>query len=74
MRFLVISDIHSNATALAAALAAAEGRWEQAFAWVTWSATGRTRMKSVDRVRGLVTAIIRGNHDKAASGIGDPTI
>jgi len=28
MRFLVLSDIHANLTALEAALAAAKGRWE----------------------------------------------
>ena len=30
MRFLVLSDVHANLTALEAALAAAEGRWEKA--------------------------------------------
>ncbi len=29
MRFLVLSDIHANATALEASLAAVEGRWEK---------------------------------------------
>ena len=29
MRFLVLSDIHANTTALEASLAAVEGRWEQ---------------------------------------------
>jgi len=29
MRFLILSDIHANLTALDASLAAVEGRWER---------------------------------------------
>ena len=72
MRFLVISDIHANATALAAALAAAEGRWERAICLGDVVGYGPDPNEVIDRVRGMVEAIIRGNHDKAVSGLGDP--
>jgi predicted phosphodiesterase len=72
MRFLVLSDIHSNATALAAALAVAKGRWEQAICLGDVVGYGPDPNEVIDRVRPLVTAIIRGNHDKAASGLADP--
>jgi predicted phosphodiesterase len=71
MRFLVISDIHANATALTAALAVAEGRWERAICLGDVVGYGPDPNEVIDRVRGLVAAIIRGNHDKAASGLGD---
>jgi predicted phosphodiesterase len=72
MRFLVLSDIHSNATALSAALDAAEGRWEQAICLGDVVGYGPDPNEVVDRVRGLASAVIRGNHDKAAGGLGDP--
>ena len=71
MRFLVISDIHANATALTAAIAAAEGRWEQAICLGDVVGYGPDPNEVIDRVRGMVMAIIRGNHDKAASGLSD---
>jgi predicted phosphodiesterase len=71
MRFLVISDIHANATALTAALAVAEGRWERAICLGDVVGYGPDPNEVIDRVRGLVAAIIRGNHDKTASGLGD---
>jgi len=67
----VISDVHANATALAAAVAAAEGRWERAVCLGDLVGYGPDPNEVVDRVRGLVTAVIRGNHDKAASGVTD---
>jgi predicted phosphodiesterase len=68
MRCLVLSDLHANATALAAALAACEGQWEQAVCLGDVVGYGPDPNEVVERVRGLVTAIIRGNHDKAAAG------
>jgi predicted phosphodiesterase len=71
MRFLVLSDVHANATALAAAVAAAEGRWERAVCLGDLVGYGPDPNEVVDRVRGLTTAVIRGNHDKAACGVTD---
>jgi predicted phosphodiesterase len=71
MRFLVMSDLHANATALEAALAASEGRWERAVCLGDVVGYGPDPNEVVDRVKGMASAIIRGNHDKAACGIGD---
>jgi predicted phosphodiesterase len=69
MRFLVLSDLHSNATALAAALTAAEGRWEQAVCLGDIVGYGPDPNQVVDSARSLFSSVIRGNHDKAACGI-----
>jgi predicted phosphodiesterase len=71
MRFLVLSDLHANATALEAALAASEGRWERAVCLGDIVGYGPDPNEAVARVRGLTAAIIRGNHDRAACGIAD---
>jgi predicted phosphodiesterase len=66
MRLLILSDLHANATALAAALAACEGRWDQAVCLGDLVGYGPDPNEVVDRVRRLTAAVIRGNHDKAA--------
>lgn len=71
MRCLVLSDVHANATALAAALAACEKQWDQVVCLGDVVGYGPDPNEVVEQVRGLVTAIIRGNHDKAACGLGD---
>jgi predicted phosphodiesterase len=71
MRFLVLSDVHANATALEAALAAAQGRWERAVCLGDLVGYGPDPDEVLDRLRALDVAMIRGNHDKAASG--DPS-
>ena len=71
MRLLVLSDLHANATALSAALSACEGQWDQAVCLGDVVGYGPDPNDVIDRVRDLVRAIIRGNHDKAACGLGD---
>lgn len=71
MRRLVLSDVHANATALAAALTACQGRWEQAVCLGDLVGYGPDPNEVIDQIRPLVTAIIRGNHDKAVCGMGD---
>ncbi len=71
MRFLVLSDVHANMTALASSLDASQGRWERAVCLGDLVGYGPDPNEVVDRVRDLVMAIIRGNHDKAASGNDD---
>ena len=71
MRCLVLSDVHANATALAAALAACEKQWDQVVCLGDLVGYGPDPNEVVEQLRGLVTAIIRGNHDKAACGLGD---
>jgi predicted phosphodiesterase len=71
MRCLILSDVHANATALAAVLAASHGRWDQAVCLGDLVGYGPDPNEVIDQIRPLVAAIIRGNHDKAVSGLGD---
>ena len=71
MRLLVFSDVHANATALEAALQACAGLWERAVCLGDVVGYGPDPNEVVERVRSLVSAIVRGNHDKAVSGISD---
>jgi predicted phosphodiesterase len=71
MRLLVFSDVHANATALEAVLEACAGRWDRAVCLGDIVGYGPDPNEVVERVRSLVSAIVRGNHDKAACGISD---
>jgi len=71
MRLLVFSDVHANATALEAALKACAGRWKRAVCLGDVVGYGPDPNEVVENVGPLVGAIVRGNHDKAASGITD---
>ena len=71
MRLLVFSDVHANATALEAVLRACAGRWERAVCLGDVVGYGPDPNEVIERVRPLVSAIVRGNHDKAASGVPD---
>jgi predicted phosphodiesterase len=71
MRFLVLSDIHANLTALEAVLAAVEGRWDQPVCLGDVVGYGPDPNEVVDRVRALGGFTIRGNHDKAGCGLVD---
>src|SRR4051812_27664964 len=72
MRCLVLSDIHANAAALAASLEACKGLWNQLVCLGDVVGYGPDPNEVTDYLRSSVTAIIRGNHDKAAAGVGDP--
>jgi predicted phosphodiesterase len=71
MRFLILSDIHANSTALEASLAAAEGRWERVLCLGDVVDYGPDPNEVTERVKALDPFIIRGNHDKAVTGLGD---
>ena len=71
MRYLILSDIHANATALEAALAAAQGRWDRVACLGDLVGYGPDPDEVVDRVRGLNATAIRGNHDRAGCGLAD---
>jgi predicted phosphodiesterase len=73
MRYLILSDIHANIDALEAVLAAAPaGTWDRAIVLGDLVGYGAEPNAVVDRVRALEPLmVIRGNHDKAASGIDD---
>jgi predicted phosphodiesterase len=69
MRYLIISDIHSNRTALDAVLASAQGKWEQAVCLGDLVGYGPDPNEVIDCVRSLGSVAIRGNHDKAVAGV-----
>jgi predicted phosphodiesterase len=71
MRYLIISDIHANLTALEAVLEVAERRWDKAVCLGDLVGYGPDPNEVVDRVRSIVQASIRGNHDKAGCGLED---
>jgi len=71
MRYLIISDIHSNMTALDAALASAHGKWDQAVCLGDLVGYGPDPNEVIDCVRSLDAVVIRGNHDKAVAGAED---
>jgi predicted phosphodiesterase len=71
MRFLVLSDIHANATALEASLAAVDGRWERVVCLGDIVDYGPDPNEVTERVKALDPIIIRGNHDKAVTGLID---
>lgn len=69
MRYLILSDIHANLGALDAVLAAAHGLWDQAVCLGDIAGYGPDANEAVERVRSLSAIAIRGNHDKASSGV-----
>jgi len=69
MRLLILSDIHANAEALDAAFRAVEGRWDRAVCLGDVVGYGPDPNEVTDRVRALNILAIRGNHDKAATGL-----
>jgi diadenosine tetraphosphatase ApaH/serine/threonine PP2A family protein phosphatase len=73
MRYLIISDIHANIDALEAVLAATPVEtWDRVLVLGDLVGYGAEPNAVIERVRALdPLVVIRGNHDKAASGIDD---
>src|SRR5260370_19395838 len=69
MRILVLSDLHSNATALNAVLDAAKGRWDISVCLGDVVGYGPDPNEVTARLRELGTQTIPGNHDKAVTGL-----
>jgi diadenosine tetraphosphatase ApaH/serine/threonine PP2A family protein phosphatase len=71
MRYLILSDIHSNLEALDAVLIAApRERFDKVLVLGDIVGYGADPNAVVDRVRALAPdAIVRGNHDKVAAGV-----
>jgi predicted phosphodiesterase len=69
MRILVLSDLHSNVTALEAALSTAEGHWDLSVCLGDVVGYGPDPNEVTARLRELGTQTIRGNHDKAVTGL-----
>jgi diadenosine tetraphosphatase ApaH/serine/threonine PP2A family protein phosphatase len=72
VRYLILSDIHSNLDALESVLSTVDGTWDQVLVLGDLVGYGGEPNGVIDRIRALKPlAIIRGNHDKVASGIED---
>ena len=73
MRYLILSDIHANIDALEAVLAAAPAdAWDRAIVLGDLVGYGAEPNAVIARTLALdPLAVIRGNHDKAASGVDD---
>ena len=72
MRYLVLSDIHSNIEALDAVLAAASKAYDAVLVLGDLVGYGADPNAVVERIRALKpVASVRGNHDKVAAGIED---
>ncbi|HKS96829.1 MAG TPA: metallophosphoesterase family protein, partial [Terriglobia bacterium] len=71
MRYLILSDIHSNLEALETCLKVAEGQYERVLCLGDLVGYGPDPNAVTGRTRELAEAVIRGNHDKACAGITD---
>ena len=72
MRYLILSDIHANMDAFDAVLTHAADAWDHVLVLGDLVGYGAEPNAVVDRIRALSPeAVIRGNHDKAATGIDD---
>jgi len=71
VRYLVISDLHSNWEALQAVLADASGHYDQILCCGDLIGYGADPNPIVDWVRTSVKATVRGNHDRACVGLED---
>ncbi len=71
MRYLILSDVHSNLEALEKCLELARGKYEGAICLGDLVGYGPDPNAVIDSVREVADRIIRGNHDKACCGITD---
>lgn len=71
MRYLILSDIHANLQALEAALASAEGKYDEAVCLGDVAGYGADPCAVIEWTRKHVKQIVRGNHDKACAGLDD---
>ena len=68
MRYLILSDIHSNLDALEKVLSLAEGKWDKALCLGDLVGYGPDPNRVIEKVRALDPVLIRGNHDRVCCG------
>jgi predicted phosphodiesterase len=71
VRYLIVSDIHANREALDAVVRDAAGRYDQAVCCGDLVGYGADPNPVVEWVRASCALTVRGNHDKACTGIDD---
>lgn len=69
MRYLVLSDLHSNREALEAVLKEAEGQYDRIVCCGDLAGYGPDPNAVIDWARANLHAVVRGNHDRACAGI-----
>jgi predicted phosphodiesterase len=73
MRYLLLSDVHSNLEALFTCLELAGGKYDKAVCLGDLVGYGPNPNEVIDKIRNLCKVVIRGNHDKACCGLDDAT-
>jgi len=74
MRYLVLSDIHSNLEALEASVQRAErAGYDRVLCCGDVVGYGPDPAEVMDRLEGLQAACVRGNHDRVSCGLDEPT-
>jgi predicted phosphodiesterase len=68
LRYLLLSDLHSNLEALDACLELAEGKYEQVLCLGDLVGYGPDPNAVIEKIRSIASVIIRGNHDRACTG------
>ena len=71
MRYLVLSDLHANWEALQATLSATAGQYDEALCCGDLVGYGADPNPVVEWVRANCPIVVRGNHDKACTGLED---
>jgi predicted phosphodiesterase len=71
VRYLFLSDIHSNLEALEKCLQLAEGKYDEIICLGDLVGYGPDPNAVIVRLREVARVIIRGNHDKACCGLSD---
>src|SRR5271163_2755314 len=72
LRYLILSDIHANITAFETVLETAKGKWDKAVCLGDLVGYGPDPNEVIERVRSRDAVTIRGNHDKAVTGLTNP--
>ena len=71
MRYLLLSDVHSNLEALYTCLELAAGKYDKAVCFGDLVGYGPNPNEVIAKIHNLCKVVIRGNHDKACCGIDD---
>jgi predicted phosphodiesterase len=71
VRYLIISDLHANLQGLEAVAADCRGRYDEALCCGDLVGYGADPNPIVEWVRANCATVVRGNHDKACTGVDD---
>jgi diadenosine tetraphosphatase ApaH/serine/threonine PP2A family protein phosphatase len=71
LRYLVLSDLHANVEALEAVVGDAQGQYDRIVCCGDLAGYGPDPNPVIDWVRENVSAVVRGNHDRACAGLED---